>query len=164
MHPLGFPLCIGNERLLDLPNLSIVESVQRLQHSPHPLTKREVREIEEEADELILSHKKILVCGFHNRAHQIAACSSLKWGNPMVLVANYDARITMPENRWGELALPFEAGRCWSRVFDPESTLILSANLGSRTANEPGARVIAVIDRTVSSIAGPCAHRLSQVA
>lgn len=88
MNPSGFPLCIGNERLFWHPNLSIVEAVQRLQHSPSPLASKEVREIEEEADDLILRQNMILVCGFHNHAHQIAACTALKWGSPLILAAH----------------------------------------------------------------------------
>lgn len=149
MHSLGFPLSIGNERLLFHPDLTIVETVQRLQHSPEPLTQKQIREIEDDANYLILYRRQVLVCGFHNRAHQIAACAALRWGSPLILVAHYDARLTMPLNPWSDPELPFEAGRCWSHSFDEESTLLLATTLSPLPANEAGCRVIEVVDRSI---------------
>jgi hypothetical protein len=146
----SFRYIYGNEELLTSSRLAHVESVQRLQGQE--LTKRDILEIEEEAIDLVLDQRKIMVTGIHNKAHQVAACVPLRFASPRILVLAFDPRVLWIDKNEDELPELFDEACLWRYRFDPLIDLVLCTCLSPILANKAATRQIPKVDRIAKEI------------
>lgn len=107
----------GTVRLVRSPLACIRSAFGLANHSPIDLDR-----IEREAESLVLDGK-VLVCAFHNAAHQRAAIVPLRWGAPRILVMSGGFLHHLGEDLKQE---PFRAARLWRYAFDPSCDLAIS--------------------------------------
>lgn len=115
-EPAGLWL-YGNARLI----CGRMANVNRAFGPNHHLPS-ELDQIEREAEELVLAGK-VLVCGFHNAAHQRAAIVPLRWGAPRVVVMSGGFQSHLGQDLKEE---PFRAARLWRYAWDSRCDLAIS--------------------------------------
>lgn len=147
-----FPFVYGNTQLLSSSRLACCESV--FIHQGHQLSKTEIKEIEEEATELVVFEHKILVTGIHNHAHQVASCIPLRFGSPRILILDFDPRVLWIGKAEDDLPELFSPAILWRYWFDPLVDLILCSSMSPIVRNQPGKLILRDLDDIVLSLTG----------
>ncbi|MBS1703677.1 MAG: hypothetical protein JST12_18585 [Armatimonadetes bacterium] len=107
----------GNQRLLKGKRACLPQCFGK-----GKLTESELRELENQTLDLILSGH-IIVCGIHNEAHRRVAMCPLRWGSPRIVVVSGGFYHHFGPKIDHE---PFYAAQRWRYEFDPYSDLIVS--------------------------------------
>ena len=133
----------GNVKLLGA-KLAHVEAAS----GPNCHTSSQFDAVEAEAECLVLD-SKVLVCGFHSRAHMRAAVVPLRWGSPRIVVMSGGFKYHLGEDLNEE---PFRAARLWRYCWDPLTDLAVSRRapdkLPTYACHNP------TVDRLIAKIAG----------
>ncbi len=148
-EPAGLWL-YGNARLVDGPLGYVSSACGPFLHSP-----RELDEIERQAEAIVLEGK-VLVCGFHNPAHQRAAIVPLRWGSPRIIVCSGGFRHHLGPELDQE---PFMAARLWRYQWDHTCDLAVSRRAPDK---QPTFGLFnPTVDRLIARLAnGQCAGAL----
>lgn len=133
----------GNQKLLGWKLAHVSPYLWRA-----PATDEVLREIEREAQEIVLSGS-VIVTGIHNEAHQRAAILPLRWGAPRIVVFSGGFYHHLGHELNQE---PFRTARLWRYEWDASCDLAISLRapdkLPTCSKRNP------TVDRLIESIAG----------